>query len=144
MAVLALLAEEPRNGYQMIQELTERTEGIWNPSPGSVYPTLAQLTDEGLIEPTEETGQRTYRLTQAGQEAASQITDQPWVTVTASHRDEPPEDSDHLWHELDQLAIAVRAAAATGNTEQIANATRAVATARRDIYATMSEEIDRD
>src|SRR3974390_151491 len=44
-----LLAEEPRNGYAIMQEIEERSSGIWRPSPGSVYPALAQLEDEGLI-----------------------------------------------------------------------------------------------
>ena len=53
-AVLRLLAEEPRNGYQLIQELTERSGGVWRPSPGSIYPALQQLEDEGLIRRSEE------------------------------------------------------------------------------------------
>ncbi len=51
-AIVALLAEQPMHGYQVIQELSERTEGVWRPSPGSVYPTLQQLEDEELVEPT--------------------------------------------------------------------------------------------
>ena len=50
-AALALLAEEPPNGYQIIQEISERSGGVWRPSPGSVYPALQQLEDEGLIRP---------------------------------------------------------------------------------------------
>src|SRR5919106_1034527 len=52
MAILALLLERPMHGYEMISELEERTGGVWRPSPGSVYPTLQLLEDEGLIEPT--------------------------------------------------------------------------------------------
>src|ERR1700761_5154502 len=48
-----LLAEEPRNGYQLMQTIEERSGGRWSPSPGSVYPTLAQLEDEGLIRSTD-------------------------------------------------------------------------------------------
>lgn len=144
LAVLALLAEESRNGYQMIQELTDRTDGVWNPSPGSMYPALAQLTDEGLVEPTEESGQRIYQLTEAGREAAAQITVPPWETVAASGQDEPHRDSNPLWHEFGQLGIAVRAASATEDVDLIDNAVRAVATARREIYAAMSEERDRE
>src|SRR5918993_3205588 len=53
-ALLLLLAEEPRNGYQLIQEIERRSDGVWRPSPGSVYPALQQLEDEGLVAPTEE------------------------------------------------------------------------------------------
>src|SRR5262245_33907859 len=48
-AILRLLAEEPRNGYQIMQALEERSRGTWRPSPGSVYPALSQLEDEGLV-----------------------------------------------------------------------------------------------
>src|SRR5579862_3028604 len=67
-AALLLLAEEPRNGYQIMQEVEERSEGAWRPSPGSVYPALAQLEDEGLIR-TERTGEgKRFVLTDAGRE----------------------------------------------------------------------------
>ena len=65
-AMLALLAEEPRNGYQIIQEIAARSGGIWRPSPGSVYPALQQLEDEGLVTAAESAGSRVYRLTDAG------------------------------------------------------------------------------
>ena len=72
-AVLALLAEQPMHGYQIIQELADRTQGAWRPSPGSVYPTLQQLADEELVrETTSETGKRVYEVTDAGRERAAE------------------------------------------------------------------------
>src|ERR1700758_5104624 len=65
-AALLLLAEEPRNGYQIMQEVEERSDGAWRPSPGSVYPALEQLADEGLIEAEESGGRRAFRLTDEG------------------------------------------------------------------------------
>ena len=65
-AILALLSEEPRNGYQIIQEIAERSEGGWKPSPGAVYPALQQLTDEGLVVAEENEGRKTFRLTETG------------------------------------------------------------------------------
>src|SRR5688500_2490305 len=65
-ALLALLAEEPRNGYQLMQEIENRSEGVWRPSPGSVYPALQQLEDEGLIRSEESDGRKVFRLTEAG------------------------------------------------------------------------------
>ena len=59
-AVLLLLAEEPRNGYALMQEIEERSEGVWRPSPGSIYPALAQLEDEGLVEATKEGSGRVF------------------------------------------------------------------------------------
>ena len=84
-AALLLLAEEPRNGYQIMQELEERSEGLWRPSPGSVYPALQQLEDEGLIRSEEADGRRLYHLTEAGRAAET------W------------DDVDRTWNAVDQL-----------------------------------------
>src|SRR5690348_13318038 len=65
-AMLLLLEEEARNGYQLIQEIERRTEGYWKPSPGSVYPALQQLEDEGLVRAEERDGRRAYLLTEEG------------------------------------------------------------------------------
>src|SRR5271155_1424128 len=65
-AALLLLAEEPRNGYQIMQEVEERSDGAWRPSPGSVYPALAQLEDEGLIRTEEDDGRKLFVLTDEG------------------------------------------------------------------------------
>src|SRR5262245_49051463 len=76
-ALLRLLAEEPRNGYQLIQAIEERSEGLWRPSPGSVYPTLAQLEDEGLIRSVEADGARRFEITDAGREQLDGRADEP-------------------------------------------------------------------
>ena len=68
LALLRLLAEEPRNGYQLMQTIEERSDGRWRPSPGSVYPTLAQLEDEGLVRSSESEGARHFEITDAGRE----------------------------------------------------------------------------
>ena len=81
-AILVLLAEEPMHGYQIIQELVERTGGVWRPSPGSVYPTLQQLQDEELVqEAPSDSGKRVYELTDTGREQAAGAT-APWSEVT--------------------------------------------------------------
>ncbi len=69
-AILALLAEQPRHGYEIIREIGERSGGFWRPSPGSVYPTLQMLADEGLVTSKDEHGKKLFELTEAGQEAA--------------------------------------------------------------------------
>jgi len=82
-AILALLLERPMHGYEMIQELDSRTNGIWRPSPGSIYPTLQLLEDEGLIEVTAEGGRKSYRLTDAGRaEAETAAQNPPWAQFT--------------------------------------------------------------
>ena len=79
-AVLALLAEQPMHGYQIIQQIEERSGGAWKPSPGSVYPTLQLLTDEGIVDVEEESGRKTYSLTEAGRaEAADKPA--PWLRM---------------------------------------------------------------
>src|SRR4051795_6473501 len=65
-ALLVLLAEEPRNGYGLMQEIEHRSGGGWRPSPGSVYPALQQLEDEGLVRSVESGGRRQYELTDEG------------------------------------------------------------------------------
>ncbi len=69
LAVLRLLADEPRNGYQLMQTIEERSGGEWRPSPGSMYPTLSQLEDEALIRSAEADGSRVFEITDAGQRA---------------------------------------------------------------------------
>jgi DNA-binding PadR family transcriptional regulator len=66
LAILSLLSEGPKHGYQLMKELADRSGGVYRASAGSVYPTLQQLEDEGLIECTQEGGRRVYRLTEAG------------------------------------------------------------------------------
>jgi len=66
VSVLRLLNERPMHGYELIQEFEQRTGGRWRPSPGSVYPTLAQLEDEGLVTATDVEGRKRFELTDAG------------------------------------------------------------------------------
>src|ERR1700721_942581 len=83
-AALLLLAEEPRNGYQIMQEIEERSDGVWRPSPGSVYPALQQLEDEGLIRSSESGGRRTFSITDAGREQIANRPEgapAPWDTL---------------------------------------------------------------
>ena len=89
-AALALLAEEPMNGYQIIGEISERSDGVWRPSPGSVYPALQQLEDEGLIRAEAgDGGRRAYVLTDEGREYVAAHPDEvraPWDIVAGSRR----------------------------------------------------------
>src|SRR4051795_6711799 len=83
-AALALLTERPMHGYEMIQELEERTDGVWRPSPGAVYPALQLLEDQSLVTADAEAGKRLFSLTEAGREEAAKAGDRkPWDEVTA-------------------------------------------------------------
>src|SRR5438309_11804490 len=83
-AILLLLEEEPRNGYGLMQEIEERSGGIWRPSPGSVYPALSQLEDEGLVRVVEDGGRKSFTLTDEGKEhveAGRERMGTPWTTA---------------------------------------------------------------
>ncbi len=119
-ALLVLLAEEPRNGYQLIQEIRDRSGGVWQPSPGSVYPALSQLEDEGLVVAEESEGRRTFRLTDAGRTYVEERADTlgtPW--------DEVAEPFAHLMgvrQAAAQIAVAIQQVVAAGSEEQIERA----------------------
>src|SRR3954470_14219920 len=83
-AMLVLLDEQPQNGYQLIQEIERRSDGMWKPSPGSVYPALQQLEDEGLVRASETEGRRTYDLTPEGREYVEANREElgtPWAAM---------------------------------------------------------------
>ncbi len=141
-AALALLAEEPRNGYQLIQDIAERSGGVWQPSPGSVYPALQQLEDEGLIQAeTPEGGRKRYALTAEGREYVAAHADEvraPWDDVASSV------GTDTI--ELRRLIAAVAAAAVqvaqVGTAAQAAQARQVLTDARRKLYAILAADDD--
>jgi DNA-binding PadR family transcriptional regulator len=141
-AALALLAEEPRNGYQIIQEIAERSGGVWQPSPGSVYPALQQLEDEGLIlAETPEGGRRRYALTAAGREYVDTHADEvraPWDDVASS----VGSDAIELRHLVGQLAMAAVQVVQVGNPDQVAQARKILTDGRRKLYAILAAEED--
>jgi DNA-binding PadR family transcriptional regulator len=141
-AVLRLLAEEPRNGYQLIQELTERSGGVWRPSPGSVYPALQQLEDEGLIRAEERDGKRVFRLTEEGQGAVKALGNvaAPWDTAAEGFDTEAGALAVELRMLIAQVASAVVQVAQAGNGEQIARAKEVMTQTRRSLYRILAED----
>ena len=131
-ATLALLAEQPMHGYQVMQELGERSGGRWRPSAGSVYPTLQQLEDEGLVTVEDRDGRRTFALTDAGRTAATATpADRPWA------RREGGDDLGSLARELGIAAIQV----ARVGTPAAQDAARTILTdARRNLYRLLAED----
>ncbi|MCC7372462.1 MAG: PadR family transcriptional regulator [Chloroflexi bacterium] len=137
-AVLALLAEQPRNGYQIIQEIAERSGGLWKPSSGSVYPALQLLTDEGLVEEATEDGRRSFRLTEAGRayvEAHKDEVAAPWETMKADFID----SSTELFPLLGQVAMAVVQVSQAATPTQLKQARQVLADARRGLYQILAE-----
>jgi DNA-binding PadR family transcriptional regulator len=136
-AVLALLAERAMHGYQIIHEIEERSGGSWKPSPGSVYPTLQLLADEGLVSAEESNGRKTYALTEAGRaQFAAAGKDAPW----ASAEDED-EKRDHtaLPKAGFELAQAAAQVGRTGTPEQVKQAVAELEDARRRLYSILAQ-----
>src|SRR3954465_10876682 len=132
-AVLALLAEEPRHGYSIMNELGERSGGLWRPSPGSVYPVLQQLQDEGLVASTDSDGRKVFDLTDEGRryvEDHAEELNEPWHV--SGHG--PPERGLSLMHSGTTLAAAVQQVARVGTDEQAAQAAAVLDDARQSIY----------
>ncbi len=137
-AVLALVAEQPRHGYEIIQEIAERSGGAWRPSPGSVYPTLSQLEDEGLVRVEQSEGRRVVHLTEAGTTYVAEHReelDAVWASVGQDGDDEQRQ----LWEQLAQLHAATQQVMSAGTPEQITAATAALAEARKTIYRLLAE-----
>jgi DNA-binding PadR family transcriptional regulator len=132
-ASLLLLAEEPRNGYGLMQLLEERSGGVWRPSPGSVYPALAQLEDEGLIRSVEHDGRKTFELTDAGRAHVEEHRERwgtPWETVAEG----VPSELHDLRQAGQALAVASMQIAQMGSKAQLAEAKRILEHARRGLY----------
>ena len=137
-AVLVLLEEQPRNGYQLIQELTERSNEAWRPSPGSIYPVLQQLEDEGLVEISAEGTGRTYGLTAAGRALVTEQREQlgkPWESADL--------DAGGIARELMVTArdvlLAARQVVVAGSGTQVVRATAILVETRRSLYRVLAE-----
>jgi DNA-binding PadR family transcriptional regulator len=136
-AVLALLAERPMHGYEMIKELEERSGGVWRPSAGSIYPTLQLLEEEGLIRGSEADGKRQFTLTDEGEAESADRGDRalPWEELTAGVHPQALR--------LRRAAIELRAAivqvARAGSDDQAARVADLLDETRRKIYAVLAE-----
>lgn len=137
-AALLLLAEEPRNGYQIMQELEERSQGAWRPSAGSVYPALQQLEDEGLIRSGETDGRKLFQLTDAGREHVAQRHEgqpAPWDQMAGDVSDE----TRSMVGLIREVVTAFSQVMSSGSTTQRAEARTVLANARRDLYRILAD-----
>ena len=147
-AILDLLAEgEPWNGYQIIQEIGARTQGVWRPSAGSVYPALQQLEDEALIRAEAgEDRRRMYTLSEEGRAYVEEHADElkaSWDAVTGSLNDTEVQ----LRHTIHQVMVAVSQVAQAGSAAQVQQAGKILADTRRALYrilATDGEDTEED
>jgi len=136
-AILALLAEQPMHGYQIIQELATRSNGAWTPGAGSVYPALEQMEAQGLISGEQQDDKRVYSITDKGREQAQrrQAHDHaPWDEAfeTSGPRNELRQSVFALFHAAQQVGR-------TGTDEQVAKAVDLVDQARKAVYLILAE-----
>jgi DNA-binding PadR family transcriptional regulator len=147
VAILAVLADGPLNGYQVIQEIADRTHGSWRPSPGSVYPTISQLEDEGLVEGDDDRGRRTVRLSDSGREYLDQHESEvaevwaPFAEGAARSQDDTDDQVDFasLKPELGRVMNAVWQIITTGTDDQRRAAVGVLVEARRALYTILAD-----
>lgn len=141
-AVLQLLGEAPAHGYQLMQQIAERSEGMWRPSPGTIYPVLAQLEDEGLVEVTRDQGRKLATLTDEGKAyvvAHAEELGDPFGAL----REEVGERVD-LREAFEELAGAARQLARSGSATQQEAARGVLRDARRSLYLILAGDGDGD
>jgi DNA-binding PadR family transcriptional regulator len=147
--ILALLAQRACNGYRLMQDLEQRSGGVWRPSPGSIYPTLQELEDQGLIKAEADGNGRIYRLTKQGW---AHLKAQP-DAVTNRDKDSSVRAGEAAGHELHQrghalmsmlhqIGVAAMQVARVGSTAQVEHAQRLLADTRRSLYRILAEDED--
>jgi DNA-binding PadR family transcriptional regulator len=137
-ATLLLLEEDARNGYQLMEEIERRSGGAWRPSPGSIYPALAQLEDEGLIRADESGGRRVFGLTEEGRAYVAENREalgSPWDEAG----DDVPSDFADLRAHVAQLAMATMQVAQSGDEKLVAEAKDVLADARKSLNRLLAE-----
>jgi DNA-binding PadR family transcriptional regulator len=135
-AILALLAEQPMHGYQIMHELRDRSGGAWRVSPGSVYPTLSQLEDEELIRAEQQGGKRVFSLTESGTTEAAAAPSEPWAEVAS---DVPPAIVE-LRDLIYQVRAATRQVVHAGSEQQLTAAAELLRETRRRLYKLLAED----
>jgi DNA-binding PadR family transcriptional regulator len=138
-ALLAMLAEEPLHGYDLMGRLEERSGGEWRPSPGSIYPTLQMLEEEGLITGEEQDGKRVFTLTEAGRHELEERRERggdspPWEPGSFS------EGLGQLRDAMFGLGAAAMQVGRTGSDPQRKKAAEILAEARKKLYAILAED----
>lgn len=138
-AVLLLLLEQPMHGYEMIQQIRERSNEAWSPSPGAIYPTIQLLSDEGLITTSDADGKKVSSLTEIGRSAAEALAatkSTPWDDASSGAGDKV----NTLRQSVFQLMQATRQIGMAGTDAQRQRATELLDETRRKIYAMLASD----
>jgi DNA-binding PadR family transcriptional regulator len=136
-----LLSEQPMHGYEIIQQIGDRSGGAWHPSPGSVYPALQMLEDQQLIQAEEAEGRRTYNLTDAGRDHVDQHREElaaVWASVQGAATDVTRELRDLM----DQVGMATGQVARVGAPAQLAAARDLLTATRQQLYRILADDAD--
>jgi DNA-binding PadR family transcriptional regulator len=139
-AILAVLRDGPRNGYQIMSEIEERSGGAWRPSPGAVYPALSQLADEGLITGAESGGRRTFTLSDEGRayiEGNPEMARGAWESTSQQEAWELP----GLFAVAARLGAGIVQVAHAGTPGQIRAAERLLEQTRRRLYQILADDL---
>ena len=134
-----LLAEQPMHGYEIIQQISERSGGAWQPSPGSVYPALQMLEDQGMIQAEAAEGRRTYQLTDAGRELVEERREEltaVWTAVQGAADDVTAQLRDLV----DQVGMAAGQVGRVGTASQQAAARDLLTSTRQQLYRILAED----
>lgn len=134
LAILRALADGPGHGYELIHRLEEASDGLWRPSPGSVYPTLQLLEDEGLARAEARDGKRIYELTDEGRAEVARRADEAATPLAGAHDTRP------LRKEFAALAVAMQQVERAGDADQAVRAAEALAAARKTLYGILAED----
>ncbi len=138
--MLLLLADGPRHGYQLIQDIAERSSGTWSPSPGSVYPVLQQLEDEALITLERIEGRKTATLTADGQAYVTEHRaelDSSWAEATTAG---PETISREMGQSMKSLVMAWRQVMQIGTPEQRQQANELMDKTRKGLYGILADD----
>ena len=133
-AILISLREEPAHGYEVMRRLEETSGGLWRPSPGSVYPQLQMLEDEGLVRSSEVNGSRTYSLTDAGRSEAEKA-GQTWQGAG-----EGDDQIRALRAAVGQLMSAAKQLSGAGESSQVERGIAVINKARKELYQILAED----
>jgi DNA-binding PadR family transcriptional regulator len=144
VGILAILAEQPMHGYELIREIEARSGGAWHPSPGSVYPHLQLFQDSGFVTSEERDGKRIYSITDAGRALLAEHGSRPGGTrpweFAREGAKEGRERFGKLFGEMSQLGAAVMQVARAGSPEQVEKVAQILAEGRKKVYSLLAED----
>lgn len=139
-AILLALGDGPANGYEVMRRLEERSGGLWRPSPGSVYPTLQMLEDEGLVRSTTKDGSKAFELTETGTTTAAEAQTERAGRAPWEQDDTSDDRLRALRQSIGQTHMAAKQVAHAGNPEQMDRAIEIIQRARKELYQILAED----